>query len=177
MTRIWTDGCCLVNPGGAGGWAFVVEADGEVISEEWGSEPETTNNRMELMAVIEALPWAEGRRVRIVSDSKYVVDGATGWVHTWKAHGWKRPTRRGFRAVKNVELWKVLDGLLYPTPGGAHGDAIPVAKLEWVKGHDGAVFNERADLLAERAAANALPADPDPDPADEFVERFGWSPG
>lgn len=163
MIRIWTDGCCLENPGGRGGWAFVVEQKGKVIHRASGGDAATTNNRMELMALIEALRWLGNGRADVWSDSKYVVDGAMRWMYGWKKRGWRRGGRRGRpQPVKNVDLWQEVDRLLSGS----------LVSLQWVKGHDGKRFNEEADQLASRAAYNVA-APPGVDPADEFVERFG----
>lgn len=169
MIRVWTDGCCLENPGGRGGWAFIAERDGEVLHRASGGHPETTNNRMEMQAVIEALRWLGNGRAEVVADSEYVVKGATDWMPRWKERGWRRPGRRGKgKPPLNLDLWQEMDRLL----AGA------LVSLRWVKGHNGERFNEEADQLAGAAAyAVDVPTDPDPDPADEFAERFGWSPG
>lgn len=139
--RIWTDGCCLRNPGGPGGWAFVVERHGNVIHEASGGARETTNNRMELAAAIEAMAWALEHlgpvAIEVISDSKYVVDGATSWVHKWKRNGWRMKKGRPI-APKNVVLWKQVEGL------SSKGKI----SFSWVKGHAGRTFNERADELA-----------------------------
>lgn len=144
VLRLWTDGCCLVNPGGPGGWAFVAEQGGRVLSEQSARAAKTTNNRMELAAVLEALRYAAtltADRVVVCSDSKYVVEGMNTWRFKWRVIGWKKkPTSR--RQVRNVELWKELDRL---------AEALSV-DFQWVKGHNGARFNVRADELACQAA-------------------------
>jgi ribonuclease HI len=140
VIRLWTDGSILVNPGGVGGWAFVAERDGDVLHTESGNDPASTNNRMELTAVIEALEWLLPERspiesVEVISDAQYVVRGITEWRAGWE--------RRDWRKVKNVNLWmrlcSVVDG---------HGEV----GFRWVRGHDGAEFNEMADKLAGEAA-------------------------
>lgn len=153
--RIWTDGCCLQNPGGRGGWAFLIEMRGAIVHEGTGGLPSTTNNRMELAAVIEGLTYLDEcareagaftiGAVEVVSDSTYVVKGATQWMGTWKANGWTRRkygTKKAREPVKNVEQWQQLDRLL-----ARHN-----VKFRWVKGHANHEHNERADRLADAAA-------------------------
>ena len=134
--EIYTDGACKGNPG-PGGWGAWLVA-GEHQKELFGGEPNTTNNRMELRAVIEALA-ALKRPCEIVlyTDSQYVQKGISEWIHGWKARGWKTAARE---PVKNADLWQALD-----TAQARH-------KIEWrwVKGHAGHVGNERADALANR---------------------------
>lgn len=141
VLEIWTDGACKGNPG-PGGWGVLMRY-GEHSRELYGSEPLTTNNRMELTAVIEALS-AVKRPVPIVLhlDSSYVKNGITGWVHNWKRRGWR--TGEG-KPVKNVELWQALDKLA----------ASHTIDWRWVKGHAGDPGNERADELANLGAAQA----------------------
>ncbi len=139
---IYTDGACSGNPG-PGGWGVVVllERDGgEPTSHELSDgDPDTTNNRMELTAVIralEALP--SGSSATVITDSTYVKNGSTSWMAGWKRNGWKTADRK---PVKNRDLWTLLDGLL---------EARQVT-WRWVRGHDGNEFNERADVLAQEA--------------------------
>ena len=141
VLEIWTDGACKGNPG-PGGWGVLMRY-GEHSRELYGGEPLTTNNRMELTAVIEALS-AVKRPVPIVLhlDSSYVKNGITGWVHNWKRRGWR--TGEG-KPVKNVELWQSLDKLA----------ASHTIDWRWVKGHAGDPGNERADELANLGAAQA----------------------
>ena len=136
--HIHTDGACKGNPG-PGGWGAVLVCGGEE-REIFGGEPETTNNRMELTAVIEALA-ALKRRCRIVlhTDSQYVQKGITEWIHGWKAKGWRTASKQ---PVKNVDLWIKLEAL------AARHDI----EWKWVKGHAGDAGNERADRLANRGA-------------------------
>lgn len=137
---IWTDGCCLQNPGGNGGWGYVVSVDGEIVGIGKGGEVNSTNNRMELMAVITALE-TNGHRfglVEIVSDSKYVVDGLNLWVENWKRNGWTRKVNRRREAVKNLVLWQRLDGMFNRER----------MTIRWTKGHNGDALNEEADRLA-----------------------------
>lgn len=140
---IWTDGSCLVNPDGPGGWAAIVVA-GDTTSELVGNDPSTTANRMELMAVLRGLEAvSEGSTVEIVSDSKYVVDGLNVWRHGWRKRGWKK---KGGEPVKNVDLWRALD-----VATARHA----TVKARWIQGHSGNPRNERADLLAGEQAALA----------------------
>jgi ribonuclease HI len=162
VIRLWTDGCCLRNPGGAGGWAFVMEERGQVLKTRRGGDPSTTNNRMELLAAIEALRWVADidNSVQICSDSKYVVEGMNTWRFKWRVIGWrKKPTSRG--KVKNAALWEELDRLATARP----------VDFRWVKGHAGANFNEQADQLAYAAAEEAAGEDEDPlDQLDQALE-------
>jgi len=140
MTRepveIFTDGACKGNPG-PGGWGVLLRWNGSE-KELFGGEPDTTNNRMELTAVIEALAALKRRsRVRLHTDSKYVADGITTWIHDWKRRDWRTADRN---PVKNIELWKRLDEL-----AKRHD-----IEWIWVKGHSGHDGNERADALARR---------------------------
>jgi ribonuclease HI len=112
------------------------------VLEKWGAEAHTTNNRMELRAVIEGLKTLKRRaRVHVVTDSAYVKNGITQWVRGWKLRGWKRKTATGLAPVKNVELWQELDRLM----------SLHVLSFEHVRGHSGHVENERCDELAVAA--------------------------
>ena len=136
---IHTDGACKGNPG-PGGWGAILQAGGK-CKEISGGEPLTTNNRMELTAAIMALEaLTRPCEVDLHTDSKYVMDGITGWIHGWKARGWKTADKK---PVKNDDLWKRLDA--------AH--ARHEVKWHWVKGHAGHELNERADQLANRGIA------------------------
>ncbi len=141
---IYTDGACKGNPG-PGGWGALLQA-GSNEKELWGGEPQTTNNRMELMAVIEALRALKRPcRVELYLDSQYVRQGITEWIHKWKVQGWRTASKQ---PVKNVELWQILDELVHQ-----QGHQI---RWHWVKGHAGDPGNERADALANRGAAEHL---------------------
>jgi len=134
--EIFTDGACKRNPG-PGGWGAILRS-GDREKELWGGEALTTNNRMELMAVIRALEaLTRASRVRVYTDSQYVQKGISEWVHKWKRNGWKTTDKK---AVKNDDLWKELDALA----------ARHEIEWHWVKGHAGHVENERADALANR---------------------------
>lgn len=127
--EIWTDGACLGNPG-PGGWGAVLKS-GSREKELVGGEPLTTNNRMELMAAISALEaLTRPSRVRLVSDSEYVIKGITEWLPGWRARGWKK--------VKNRDLWERL----------AEATSKHDVTWEWVRGHSGDTMNERVDRLA-----------------------------
>jgi len=145
--EIYTDGACKGNPG-PGGWGVLLKSGG-VEKELFGGERETTNNRMELLAVIRALE-ALKRPCHVVlhADSQYVLKGMTEWLAGWKAKGWKTASKQ---PVKNVDLWQRLDELV--TRSGHRID------WRWVKGHDGDPGNERADALANRGVALAMGRD------------------
>ena len=131
---IHTDGACKGNPG-PGGWGAILQASGKT-KELCGGEPLTTNNRMELTAAIMALEaLTRPCKIDLHTDSKYVMDGITSWIHGWKARGWKTADKK---PVKNDDLWKRLD-----VARTRHE-----VKWHWVKGHAGHALNERADQLA-----------------------------
>ncbi|MCT4331724.1 ribonuclease HI [Paracoccus sp. YLB-12] len=140
----WTDGACSGNPG-PGGWGVLMRAlDGETVVKErelQGGEAATTNNRMELMAAISALEaLTRPSRIVIVTDSAYVKNGVSQWIHGWKRNGWRTADRK---PVKNVELWQRLD----------HAQARHDVEWRWIKGHAGHAENERADELARAGMA------------------------
>ncbi|NHQ74410.1 ribonuclease HI [Roseovarius gahaiensis] len=144
----YTDGACSGNPG-PGGWGVLLQAveNGTVIKERElsGGEAETTNNRMELLAAITALETlAKPSALTIITDSAYVKNGVTGWIHGWKRNGWKTSAKK---PVKNVDLWQRLD-----TAQHRHQ-----VTWEWVKGHAGHPENERADELARAGMAPFKP--------------------
>ncbi|MGH8768749.1 MAG: ribonuclease HI [Burkholderiales bacterium] len=140
---VYTDGACKGNPG-AGGWGVWLKW-GDHEKELFGGEPETTNNRMELTAVIEALASLKRRcGVRLHTDSQYVHNGISTWIHDWKKRGWRTAERK---PVKNVDLWKKLDELVRKHD----------IEWIWVRGHDGNPGNERADELANKGVASATP--------------------
>jgi ribonuclease HI len=145
----YTDGACSGNPG-PGGWGVLIRAmrGAEILKERElsGGEAETTNNRMELMAAISALEVLERpSEITIVTDSAYVKNGVTGWIHGWKRNGWRTANKK---PVKNVELWQRLD----------EAQARHKVIWEWVKGHAGHPENERADELARAGMAPYKPA-------------------
>jgi len=139
MYEVYTDGSCLGNPG-RGGWA--------AISKDFklsGSQPNTTNNIMEMTAIIKALEqckWMEKKEVAIITDSNYVKQGITSWIHNWKKNGWK--TANG-GDVKNKELWVKLDNAR---------EKITMIEWKWVKAHNGNPKNEEVDKLARECAKN-----------------------
>ncbi|MBB5745854.1 ribonuclease HI [Brevundimonas variabilis] len=133
---IHTDGACKGNPG-PGGWGAILQAGGKT-KELCGGEALTTNNRMELTATIMALEaLTRPCTIDLHTDSKYVMDGITSWIHGWKARGWKTADKK---PVKNDDLWKRLDA----------ARARHEVKWHWVKGHAGHELNERADVLANQ---------------------------
>jgi ribonuclease HI len=145
QVEIYTDGACKGNPG-PGGWGVLLRS-GATQKELYGGELSTTNNRMELMAVIQALETLKRPcAVTLYLDSQYVLKGITQWLPGWKARGWRTASKQ---PVKNVELWKRLDDLLMQ---GGH-----VVDWRWVRGHTGDAGNERADALANMGVTHVLP--------------------
>jgi len=160
VIEVYTDGGCSGNPG-PGGWAYVIidrdvniygSVDGDDVVpfsvdplENWGAERSTTNNRMELQAVIAALEYIRGMgkvpEISIHTDSQYVQKGITVWIKDWKSRGWKTSAKQ---PVKNQDLWQRLDALC----GG-----LPITWV-WVKGHAGNKYNERCDFLTQKAIAS-----------------------
>jgi ribonuclease HI len=147
--KIYTDGGCSGNPG-PGGWAYVIiggrSGPPDVLAEEWGAEKATTNNRMELYAVIAALEALSRLKLfpaslRVYTDSQYVQRGMSLWIHNWKKKGWRTS---GKEPVKNQELWQRLDDLAGNFP----------ITWEWVKGHAGDHYNERCDAMTRTAIAS-----------------------
>ena len=137
--KAFTDGACSGNPG-PGGWGVVLQAinAGDIVKERElsGGAGETTNNQMELMAAISALETLDhASTITVVTDSSYVKDGVSTWIHGWKRNGWKTAAKK---PVKNVELWQRLDA----------AQARHNVTWEWIKGHAGHPENERADALA-----------------------------
>ncbi len=137
IIKIYTDGACSGNPG-PGGWGAILRWNGHE-KELSGGHPDTTNNRMEMTAVIKALEaLKKPAKVEIHTDSTYVKDGIEKWMHGWKKRGWKTADKK---AVKNQGLWQQLDELIQKHD----------VTLHWVKGHNGHPENERADALAVAA--------------------------
>ena len=137
--EIWTDGACSGNPG-PGGWGAVLRYDGHE-RELHGGAPDTTNNRMEMLAAIEALEALRRPcKVRLTTDSTYLQKGITEWIHKWKRNGWRTAAKK---PVKNVDLWQRLDDAIAPHQVAWH----------WIKGHAGHPENERADALARQGIA------------------------
>ncbi|MDX2011198.1 MAG: ribonuclease HI [Myxococcaceae bacterium] len=136
IVDIFTDGACKGNPG-PGGWGAILRS-GSHEKELFGGEPDTTNNRMELTAVIRALEaLTRPVKVRVHTDSTYVQQGISSWIHGWKRNGWKTKAKE---PVKNADLWQALDAI------AARHDV----EWLWVKGHAGHPENERADALANK---------------------------
>jgi len=139
LIQLFTDGACSGNPG-PGGWGYILKhpASGKLV-ENSGADVMTTNNRMELTAVIEGLRHIkEPASVEIYSDSKYVLDGLDSWLDNWIKRGWKTASKK---PVKNEELWRALDELR----------KVHTLSFHWVRGHDGHPENERCDELAVEA--------------------------
>jgi ribonuclease HI len=138
--ELYTDGACSGNPG-PGGWAYILKDPQAGTERECsGGEPSTTNNRMELISVIEGLDGLEQpSRVEVYSDSQYVCKGLTEWLDQWKAKGWRRGRNQ---TVKNIDLWQRLDALRQVHDLVCH----------WIRGHDDHPENERCDRLAVAAA-------------------------
>ncbi|MDD4082528.1 MAG: ribonuclease HI [Sphaerochaetaceae bacterium] len=133
---VYTDGGCSGNPG-PGGWAFVVVDKSQVVFKSSGNEKATTNNRMELTAVINALKYAinkDGEKVMLITDSQYVKNGITMWIFNWKKNGWRTANKQ---PVKNQDLWKELDLWTEKTK----------VQWSWVKGHAGNTYNEMCDSM------------------------------
>ncbi len=142
MVEIYTDGACKGNPG-VGGWCAILRS-GETEKELFGGVANTTNNRMEMTAVIEALrALSRSCEAVVFTDSSYVQKGISEWIHGWKRNGWKTADKK---PVKNADLWQTLDDL-------AKGHKI---EWRWVKGHAGHPENERADQLANRGVDSVL---------------------
>jgi ribonuclease HI len=141
--EIFTDGACKGNPG-PGGWGALLRM-GPHEKELYGSDPETTNNRMEMTAAIRALKaLIEPCEVTLQTDSRYVIDGMTKWIEGWKKRGWINASKK---PVRNEDLWHDLIEAAAPH----------AITWEWVKGHNGHIENERVDRLASDAADNARP--------------------
>jgi ribonuclease HI len=142
MIKVYTDGACKGNPG-EGGWGALI-VQGDTNKEIYGGESNTTNNRMELMAVIKALSLMSSENdVTIFTDSTYVQKGISEWIINWKRNGWKSSSKK---PVKNKDLWVELDSL----------NASLSVNWKWVKGHAGHPENERADYLANLGVNSAI---------------------
>ena len=139
MTKIYTDGSCIGNPG-KGGWAAIIldNKKQKIIS---GSEPYTTNNRMELIAVIKALKNVKKKEITLITDSQYVKNGIEDWIFKWKKNGWMTAEKK---PVKNKDLWLMLEKL----------SKSKKVKWEWVKGHSLDKLNNKVDEIARNEANN-----------------------
>ncbi|KMW59257.1 Ribonuclease HI [Candidatus Rhodobacter oscarellae] len=144
----YTDGACSGNPGPGGWGALLIACDGDAVLKERelkGGEADTTNNRMELMAAIKALDALERpSTITVVTDSAYVKNGVTGWIHGWKRNGWRTSNKK---PVKNADLWQALDAARLRHQ----------VTWKWIKGHAGHEENERADALARAGMAPFKP--------------------
>lgn len=143
VVQLFTDGACRGNPG-PGGWAYILKHPSTGTEKEAsGGKPRTTNNQMELQAVISGLEALKKRSaVEVVTDSVYVAKGCSEWMPKWKANGWRRRERNKWRAVQNEELWRALDALLQKHE----------VRFTVIRGHAGHPENERCDELAVEAA-------------------------
>ena len=143
MIHIFTDGACIGNPG-SGGWGVLVQYTDRTCFFS-GHDPQTTNNRMELTATIQALKYVpDHETVRLFSDSQYVIKGITDWVHKWEVNGWKNSKKK---EVENRDLWEILLGL---------SRTFNALSWQWVKGHSQCLENHLADRLAHNAAHNVV---------------------
>ena len=142
MITIYSDGACSGNPG-PGGWGAVILSGDRVLDEIYGGENPTTNNRMEMMAVIAALQAQSGAEpICVITDSSYVKDGITRWIAGWKRNGWRTSQKK---PVKNQDLWQEID---------QQSQRLTI-EWQWIKGHAGHRWNERADALARLGAQEA----------------------
>jgi len=142
---VYTDGSCKQNPGPGAAAVVITTPEGEIVSEFVKAYPQTTNNRMELSACIAALKAVKRADLVIFTDSQYVHRGITTWIHGWKRNGWMTSTKK---PVENQELWIELDSLNSSYSG--------TVEWRWLRGHNGAPGNERADVLAQQAAGELL---------------------
>ena len=145
MKTVYTDGSCLGNPG-AGGWAFMIIHDDGGQTRKWGSNIYTTNNQMELQAVIESikhLNTCEDESIELYTDSNYVKKGINEWIYSWKKNEWKNSSNK---EIKNLILWKELDSLIQSNIN---------IEFKWIKAHSGNIYNETVDSLAKTAAISA----------------------
>lgn len=147
FVQLFSDGACRGNPG-PGGWAYILRHPATATEKEGsGGQAHTTNNQMELMAVIAGLEALKNcSSVEVVTDSSYVAKGSSEWLPGWKKNGWRRREGKAWKPVKNQELWQRLDELL-----AAHQ-----VRFTWIRGHAGHAENERCDELAVAAALAAM---------------------
>ncbi|MHB9130686.1 MAG: ribonuclease HI [Armatimonadota bacterium] len=142
---IYADGSCKRNPGPGAAAVVITAPDGTIVKEFARGYPDTTNNRMELIAVISALKAVPQGDIQVITDSQYVVKGITNWIKGWKAKGWINSQRQ---PVLNQDLWQELDAL-----AADHNGEL---SWQWTRGHAGTPGNERADTLAQEAACAML---------------------
>ena len=141
IVNLYTDGACKGNPG-PGGWGVVIIKNGKPVEEMYGGESNTTNNRMELLAVIRGLnKIKEADTVRVNTDSMYVKNGITSWINKWVENGWKTAAKKD---VANKDLWVKLRAIV----------AVREVTWHWVRGHSGDAGNERADFLANKGVSD-----------------------
>ncbi len=141
VVNLYTDGACKGNPG-PGGWGVVIVNNGTLVDEFYGGEPNTTNNRMELLAVIQGLnKIEEGNTARVNTDSMYVKNGITSWINKWVENGWKTAAKKD---VANKDLWVKLQSIV----------EVREVTWKWVRGHSGDAGNERADFLANKGVSD-----------------------
>ena len=141
IVNLYTDGACKGNPG-PGGWGVVIIKNGKPVDEMYGGESNTTNNRMELLAVIRGLnKIKEADTVRVNTDSMYVKNGITSWINKWVENGWKTAAKKD---VANKDLWVKLRAIV----------AVREVTWHWVRGHSGDTGNERADFLANKGVSD-----------------------
>ena len=156
MIKIYTDGGCQGNPG-PGGWAYLIIRTGdEILREAYGAEEDTTNNRMELRAVIEALKTLKSldgvpKKASLYTDSQYVQKGISEWIHKWKQNSWRTTDRK---PVKNQDLWLILDELA-TKKADASAEALTIEWV-WVRGHSGNKYNELCDNLTQKAISSII---------------------
>jgi len=143
--HVYTDGACKRNPGPGAAAVVISTPEGEIVREFVKAFQQTTNNRMEMTAVIAALKAVKGADLVIFTDSQYVHRGITSWIHGWKRNGWMTSTKK---PVENKELWIEFDNLRNAYPGAI--------EWRWLRGHNGAPGNERADTLAQQAAEELM---------------------
>nr|WP_240545209.1 ribonuclease H [Sinorhizobium fredii] len=165
--HVFTDGACEPNPG-PGGWGVAVYRDRAEIASDHGGNADTTNNRMELTALLKGIEVAKalGAPVVVWSDSRYCVDGCNDWRHGWKKKEWKKAGPKASaknQEVKNVELWQAIDAAL------ERADQITI---RWCKGHAGIVGNERADELSNLGVASLVGVSPLREPVDYLTAEY-----
>ncbi len=172
--HIFCDGACEPNPG-AGGWGVAIYRDGVEVGQDCGGLVETTNNAMELTGMLKAIEWVrhhflKDEPVTIWCDSMYVVNGCNDWRHKWKRNGWSRKgpnaTKPETGVIANLDLWKEIDTAL---------NACSALTIQWVKGHNGTLGNERADelsLMGRQQAMDAAAIEAEPIVVDYLTAQY-----